>query len=204
MQRFDIFAEKHESTAPSASPVNGAKSTSTSVSTSTSDGSPAASSASPQPPKRRADTNENENEDMDTDIADSIEQTPPAKKQKQKQKQEQKQKQKQTNTQNTDDTLDSDAVLAAKLQAEENSRARPTRGAATRKAAPAKKKRAPAKSKGAKKISAEDDSEVELEPKEVNRTGGFHVCRSPLDKLSILADIIETAKPIPITGGATW
>lgn len=71
-----------------------------------------------------------------------------------------------------------DALYAAKLQAEENSRARPTRGAA-RKHSVIKKKRAP-KKKTSEKVKAEDDSDVqnsgsETTEKKVNRSGGFHV-----------------------------
>lgn len=81
-----------------------------------------------------------------------------------------------------DSTVDADAAYAAKLQAEENLRARPTRGGSTRKAAPVKKKKSTAKSKTAKKVKAEDDSDVEKSEvsgkKEVNRTGGFHVSLS--------------------------
>ncbi len=74
--------------------------------------------------------------------------------------------------------LDEDALFAAKLQAEENSRARPTRGGTNRKGAVVKKKKSPVKKKTAKKIKSEDDSDVEgsgSEDKEVNRSGGFHV-----------------------------
>lgn len=78
-----------------------------------------------------------------------------------------------------DNDVDADAVYAAKLQAEENLRARPTRGATTRKAAPAKKKAKP-KPKTTKKVKAEDESDLESASdtgkKEVNRSGGFHVC----------------------------
>jgi upstream activation factor subunit UAF30 len=74
--------------------------------------------------------------------------------------------------------LDDDAAFAAKLQAEENSRARPTRGGSGRKNAMVKKKKAP-KKKTSDKVKAEDDSELEGfgsgEEKKVNRTGGFHV-----------------------------
>ncbi|KAL3418005.1 E3 ubiquitin-protein ligase hel2 [Phlyctema vagabunda] len=67
-----------------------------------------------------------------------------------------------------------DAELAAMLQAQENSRARPTRGGEKRKAKPVKK----AKKKSEKKVKAADDSDVELnsdgEPKEVVKKGGFH------------------------------
>jgi upstream activation factor subunit UAF30 len=74
-----------------------------------------------------------------------------------------------------DTDVDADALFAAKLQAEENMRARPTRGANTRRAAPSKKK---SKAKTAKRVKAEDDSDVDSgseTKKEVNRTGGFHV-----------------------------
>lgn len=74
-----------------------------------------------------------------------------------------------------DTDVDADALFAAKLQAEENMRARPTRGASTRRAAPAKKK---SKAKTAKRVKAEDDSDVESgmdTKKEVNRSSGFHV-----------------------------
>lgn len=71
--------------------------------------------------------------------------------------------------------VDADALYAAKLQAEENMRARPTRGGNTRRAAPSKKK---SKSKTSKRVKAEDDSDIESgsdTKKEVNRSGGFHV-----------------------------
>ena len=75
--------------------------------------------------------------------------------------------------------VDDDAAFAARLQAEENVRARPTRGGATRKAAVVKKKKGP-KKKTSSKVKAEDDSDVEgsgseAEEKKVNRSGGFHV-----------------------------
>lgn len=75
------------------------------------------------------------------------------------------------------DLIDADAAYAARLQAEENSRARPTR--AVRKSAPVKKKKTTTKSKTSKKVKISDDSDVEGSTsetkKEVNRTGGFHV-----------------------------
>lgn len=71
---------------------------------------------------------------------------------------------------------DADAKLAAKLQAEENSRSRATRGGGAKKKAPSKK-RAP-KKKSSDKVKAEDDSDIELgsdgEIKEKVRKGGFH------------------------------
>ncbi|RDW68580.1 hypothetical protein BP5796_09237 [Coleophoma crateriformis] len=78
-----------------------------------------------------------------------------------------------------------DAELAAMLQAQENSRARPTRGGEKRKAKVVKKPR----KKSAKKVKA-DDSDVELnsegEPKEKEKKGGFHklyILSAPLAEL---------------------
>lgn len=74
---------------------------------------------------------------------------------------------------------DSDAKLAALLQAQENSRARATRGGVSKK--PVKAKAAKRK-KSAAKIKAADDSDIELnsdgEKKVVERKGGFHVSSS--------------------------
>ncbi|KAL4866082.1 hypothetical protein BDV12DRAFT_173451 [Aspergillus spectabilis] len=87
--------------------------------------------------------------------------------------------------------IDADALYAAKLQAEENLRARPTRGAGTRKAAPAKKKKATAKT--AKKVKAEDDSDIGSGSdtgKKVNRSGGFH---KPLNLSPALSELLGGA-----------
>ncbi len=73
---------------------------------------------------------------------------------------------------------DSDAKLAAMLQAQENSRNRTTRGGVTKKPNKIQKKSSP-KKKSASKIKADDDSDMDLdsngEKKEVVRKGGFHV-----------------------------
>lgn len=76
--------------------------------------------------------------------------------------------------------VDNDAKLAAMLQAQENSRARPTRGGNEKKrvvkkpAARVKKE----KKKSADKVKADDDSDLELdsegEVKEKVKKGGFH------------------------------
>ncbi|KAI9740830.1 MAG: hypothetical protein M1818_004435 [Claussenomyces sp. TS43310] len=70
---------------------------------------------------------------------------------------------------------DSDAKLAAMLQAEENSRSRPSRTGV--KKSVVRKKTSP-KKKSTSKIKADDDSDLDLgsgaEKKEVNRSGGFH------------------------------
>jgi hypothetical protein len=77
--------------------------------------------------------------------------------------------------------IDDDAKLAAMLQAQENSRARPTRGGNEKKRVAKKpisrvKKE---KKKSANKIKRDDDSDLELdsdgEVKEKVRKGGFHV-----------------------------
>jgi len=72
---------------------------------------------------------------------------------------------------------DSDAKLAALLQAQENGRNRPTRGGVSKKPSKVQKKTSP-KKKSAAKIKADDDSDMELdsngEKKEVVRKGGFH------------------------------
>ena len=68
---------------------------------------------------------------------------------------------------------DNDAAFAARLQAEENSRARPTRGGAvTKKKAPIKRKKV--KSAPKVKENGELESGTDAEPQ---RKGGFHVCR---------------------------
>ncbi|KAI9717539.1 MAG: hypothetical protein M1812_004680 [Candelaria pacifica] len=87
---------------------------------------------------------------------------------------------------------DDDAIFAAKLQAEENSRARPTRGGATKKRVVVKKKAAP-KKKPAKAVKAEGDSEIGSDSdvesaKEVKRTGGFHKAMNLSAPLSSLLD----------------
>lgn len=95
--------------------------------------------------------------DADSEEASAAGSEPPAKKHK------------------SDADVDADALYAAKLQAEENMRARPTRGGNTRRAAPSKKK---SKAKTSKRVKAEDDSDIESgsdTKKEVNRSGGFHV-----------------------------
>ncbi|RAO68234.1 uncharacterized protein BHQ10_004246 [Talaromyces amestolkiae] len=102
-----------------------------------------------------------------------------------------------------DPDVDADAEFAAKLQAEENKRARPTRGSATRKTAPSKKK---SKSKTSKKVKAEDDSDLESTSetkKEVNRSGGFH---KPLNLSPALSELLggEVALSRPQTVKRVW
>lgn len=105
-----------------------------------------------------------------------------------------------------DHDIDADAEFAAKLQAEENKRARPTRGSATRKVAPTKKKSK--SSKTAKKVRAEDDSDLDSASeagsrKEVNRSGGFH---KPLNLSPALSELLggEVALSRPQTVKRVW
>ena len=110
----------------------------------------------PTPPPTRAHTKK---EDDDDELSDVPKSTPPKKKQK------------------LSPGEDADAAYAAKLQAELNSLARPTRGGATRKTAAAKKRKTP-KKKTSDRVKAEDDSNMEdsgAEEKKVNRNSAFHV-----------------------------
>lgn len=81
---------------------------------------------------------------------------------------------------------DEDAAFAARLQAEENARTRPTRGGNTRKKAPVPKKKT--KKKSSTKVRDDDDSDVGSgsggEKKSPSRKGGFHVRLAPLHLLS--------------------
>lgn len=162
MARFDIFADQGgigdsgDGSASTSASMNGNGKDSNAPGLASAEPPSSTHSASPQkqPPADSEEPPDLANEDI-----------PPSKKRK------------------ADNAVDADAVFAAKLQAEENLRARPTRGGTTRKAAPAKKK-AKSKPKTAKKVKAEDESDLEsgsdTGKKEVNRSGGFHVsCQSP-------------------------
>lgn len=179
MKRFDIFAEQ--------SGIGGSSDAAASSTAPTSNGqlqnhdsvtpagpSPPAPSSSPQ--KRQAESD---------DQSDPPRKTPPAKKKK------------------PDHDIDADALYAAKLQAEENMRARPTRGASARRSAPVKKK---AKAKTSKKVKAEDDSDLDSgseTKKEVNRSGGFHKPLNLSPALSALLDG-ETTLSRPQTVKRLW
>ena len=78
----------------------------------------------------------------------------------------------------TEAAVDDDAAYAARLQAELNAQSRPTRGGVNKKASVVKKKKTP-KKKTPRKIKGGDDSDLAgsgSEEKNVNRSGGFHVC----------------------------
>lgn len=91
--------------------------------------------------------------------------------------------------------VDEDALFAAKLQAEENGRARATRGGVNKKATPVKRKKdkKTSKKRASDKVRAEDDSDLEgsdseVVEKKVNRSGGFHKPLTLSAPLSALLD----------------
>ncbi|KAJ5541781.1 hypothetical protein N7494_006857 [Penicillium frequentans] len=168
MERFDIYAEKN---GVGESPEEASEET---ANNGHQDGDSASGVPSPPPSsspvKRQAESEE---------ASDPSESSPPPKKLK------------------PDADVDADALFAAKLQAEENLRARPTRGGNTRRAAPAKKK-SKAKAKTSKRVKAEDDSDVESgsdTKKEVNRTGGFHKPLNLSPPLSALLGEATLSRP---------
>jgi len=94
---------------------------------------------------------------------------------------------------------DDDAAFAAKLQAEENSRARPTRNGVNKKKVVVKKKKS-SKKKASEKVKAEDDSDLDGsetgDDKKVNRSGGFHKPLLLSPPLSALLDgEIQLSRP---------
>jgi hypothetical protein len=83
-------------------------------------------------------------------------------------------------------SLDADALYAAKLQAEEDKLARPTRGGNSRKSAPAKKKKSP-KKKTSTRVRASDDSEMdesESGERKPPKNTGFHVGQNLISRTS--------------------
>lgn len=176
MERFDVFAQQNglgtspeEDAIPTTEPVNGHNDSNSATATPGAEGSPPTSSCSN---KRQAESDFSR---------ESTSKTPPPKKRK------------------PDHDIDADALFAARLQAEENKLARPTRGSATRRTVPVKKKIT--KSKTAKKVKAEDDSDFESgqengTKKEVNRSGGFHVSLRVLRRHSA---IVLTFNKKPMT-----
>ncbi|KAF2109047.1 hypothetical protein BDV96DRAFT_248995 [Lophiotrema nucula] len=104
-------------------------------------------------------------------------------------------------------TEEDDAAFAARLQAEENARARgrATRGGNTKKKAPVQKQKKP-KKKSSNKVKDEDDSDIAsgsgAEKKEVKRTGGFH---KPMTLSPALSELLgETSLSRPQTVKKIW
>ncbi|PYH65411.1 SWIB/MDM2 domain protein [Aspergillus vadensis CBS 113365] len=164
MERFDVCAAQKGIQTASETPATSASTNGHGKDhdsvTPVEPSSPAQSSMSQ---KRQAESEE---------CSDTSSKTPPIKKKK------------------PDNDIDADALFAAKLQAEENMRARQTRGASTRRSQPVKKKQ-PTKAKTSKKVKAEDDSELESgsdSGKKVNRSGGFHKPLTLSPALSALLD----------------
>jgi upstream activation factor subunit UAF30 len=147
MERFDIFNARQNS---DPAPVKSIESADNTPTVNGSHQSAHVSHPSPPqsktPPKREA---------RSQDISDVVDQARPKKKRK--------------------TSVDGDAALAAKLQAEEALLARPTRGGNTRKSAPAKKK-SPKKKKTPGRVRASDDSDIESDGEsKPQKTTGFHV-----------------------------
>jgi len=91
----------------------------------------------------------------DKPVSDVLDESPPKKKRK-------------------EPSVDADAVFAARLQAEEDKRARPTRGGSSRKSAPLKKKTP--KKKTAVRVRGSDESDVEDSQTEKKlKSTGFNV-----------------------------
>lgn len=106
---------------------------------------PAPPSSTSSPAKREA---------ASEDLSDVVDTLPPKKKRKA--------------------SIDADAAFAAKLQAEEERLARPTRGGANRKAAPVKRKRKAKK----ERVTGSDDSDLDEDgskPQKPKKETGFHV-----------------------------
>jgi upstream activation factor subunit UAF30 len=123
--------------------------------------------ASPAPHKR---TNGHISTGDDFEMSEDVDVPSPAKKIKKEVKKEK-----------VLSAIDEDARIAAMLQAEENSRARPSRSG-VKKSAPVKRKKAVVKKSkdlSSNKVNAEDDSDVESgsgsQKRKVNRNSVFHV-----------------------------
>ncbi|MCJ1400325.1 hypothetical protein MMC11_003530 [Xylographa trunciseda] len=144
--------------------------------------------ASPDAPKtlkkRKSKSRDPEDREDESELSNAPINPPPKKKRK------------------AEPAMDADAMFAARLQAEENSRARPTRGGASRKSAIVKKKKKTPKKKTSDKVKAEDDSDLDgsgsgTEEKKVNRSGGFHKPMTLSAPLSALLDgEVQTVKRI--------
>ena len=92
-----------------------------------------------------------------------------------------------------------DARYAAKLQAEEYSRLRSTRGGASKKTGPVRKKMR--KRVSSQKVKVDGDSDVESgtgaeEKRKVNRSGGFHVCALSASAKNTADCLTETIDPV--------
>ncbi|KAH0286226.1 SWIB-domain-containing protein [Aureobasidium namibiae CBS 147.97] len=122
--------------------------------------SPSPSDSSPQKRKEPSD---------ESDLSDVVDDRPKKKARKQ-------------------DAEEDDAAYAARLQREENSRARPTRAGATRKAAPVKRKKKSA-------VKVKDGSDVETNGESKPRTGGFHKPMNLSEPLSALLGETQLSRP---------
>jgi upstream activation factor subunit UAF30 len=135
--------------------------------------SPSPSDSSPQKRKEPSD---------ESDLSDVVDERPKKKKARKQ------------------DAEEDDAAYAARLQREENSRARPTRAGATRKAAPVKRKKKST-------VKVKDGSDVETNGESKPRTGGFHVSLriSCFPTIRMLTQRnTETHEPVRTSFGLAW
>ncbi|KAH0836262.1 hypothetical protein AYO21_10216 [Fonsecaea monophora] len=128
--------------------------------------------SSSSPTKREAESE---------DVSDVIDAQPPKKKQK--------------------SVIDADAAYAARLQAEEDKLARPTRGGGSRKTAPVKKKKRSKKDR----VTGSDDSDIDGEERKQKpkRDTGFH---KPLNLSQALSNLFDGATQLsrPETTKRIW
>ncbi|KAI9850562.1 MAG: hypothetical protein M1838_005412 [Thelocarpon superellum] len=94
-----------------------------------------------------------------------------------------------------------DAIIAARLQAEEYTRARSTRGGATKKTGPIRKKKKKVSVTSLPRLKGDDDSDLESgsgaeKKRKVNRSGGFH---KPLTLSTPLSAFMDGEAQLPRT-----
>lgn len=174
LERFDVFAERAGANEEPAQSVEAVPPTTNGHHTHTRDVSTVGSNTV-SPMKREAKSEV---------LSDMIEDAPPKKKRKSM-------------------SAEDDAALAARLQAEEDNRSRPTRGA-PRRAAPLKKKKTP-KKKSLKKIkdnSDDDGDDSTASADKPVRNTGFH---KPLNLSPALSELLgETSLSRPQTTKKIW
>lgn len=165
MQRFDKFNAEQNGAAPESEPTEPVPT----VEVPTANGTKGTAADTPNGISKRS---------PDESALSELDESPPKKKQKKQRSIE-----------------DDDAAFAAKLQAEENRRARSTRGANTKKRATVPKKKTQ-KKKSANRVKDEDDSDIgsgsTAEKKSPSRKGGFHV--GDLDSIPLVKELTAIAE----------
>jgi hypothetical protein len=93
-------------------------------------------------------------------------------------------------------SVDADAAYAARLQAEEDKRARPTRGGGSRKAAPVKKK-TPKKKTAARVRDSDDSGAEDFQTEKKPKNTGFNV--GITSKNFAIDDLTCSQKPLNLS-----